>query len=504
MKENLLICGKYRLLRKLGSGGMGEVWLARNETTDREFAIKFLLAEHAADAEMLTRFLREAKVSGRVRHPGVVEVFDVLRSPELNDAALIVMEVLHGASLHDVANVQQKLPLRFVLDVAIAIAHALGALHDKGVVHRDIKPSNIFLHKDGAGAIVPKLLDFGISKLTSTTSPSMTTAEAELTRSGTIVGSPRYISPEQAAGRKDVDARADVHGLGVAIWTCVAGYSPFDTSNYNNMIVSVIATDRRPLCEVVPAVPREVSDVVARAIDRDRRHRYADGHAFARALEEVRARVTEGPSLDTPAWLEEVMAPGAAPPGTPAGSAPDPSRSIGAVSVSFDDTNALGNTKLAGDVKPLPLPASSAAAVPAPSASAAPSGAGNASSLVVPLQPRRWGRVVALAAVVVAGCVAVAVLRLRSPAQRPAMPPPLAASVAAAVPTIPPPASAEPRAVTTDVPDAAASALATAQPVASAAPPKKGAARPAGKTGGPSTRPVDSADPHRGVTTSGL
>jgi eukaryotic-like serine/threonine-protein kinase len=496
LKENLLICGKYRLLRKLGSGGMGEVWLARNEATDREFAIKFLLAEHAADAEMLTRFLREAKVSGRVRHPGVVEVFDVLRAPELDGAALIVMEVLHGASLHDVANVQQRLPLRFVLDVAIAIAHALGALHEKGVIHRDIKPSNIFLHKDGAGAIVPKLLDFGISKLTSTTSPSMTTEEAELTRSGTIVGSPRYISPEQAAGRKDVDARADVHGLGVAIWTCVAGYSPFDTSNYNNMIVSVIATDRRPLCEVVPAVPREVSDVVARAIDRDRRQRYADGHAFARALEEVRVRVADGPSLDTPAWLDAVMTPGAAAPDAPASASADPSRSIGAVSVSFDDTNALGNTKLAGDVKPLAAPAPA----PVPPATASP---GSASSLVVPLQPRRWGRVLLGGALACAAFAAFAVVRLRAPSPSAAVPPSVPASVAAAIPTVPPPPPAEP--VTLATVDAAApSALATVPPLVSTAPPKKGGARPVVKPGGPSARPVDSADPHRGVTTSGL
>ena len=172
------------------------------------------------------------------------------------------------------------------------------------MVHRDLKPSNIFLHRDGSGRIVPKLVDFGISKVAATPNAG------ELTRTGTIIGSPRYMSPEQAAGRKDVDARADVHGLGITLWTCAAGQSPFDASNYNTMIVSVIASERPRLRTVVPEVPEAVSEVVARAIERNREQRFVDGHELARALEAVRGAVRDGSGLGENRWTApEAVAP---------------------------------------------------------------------------------------------------------------------------------------------------------------------------------------------------
>ncbi len=482
---NLLLLGKYRLLRRLGRGGMGEVWLARNEATDREFAIKLLLAKFAADADMLSRFMREAKVSGRVRHPGVVEVFDVARAPELDGAVFLVMEVLEGASLHDLVGRQKQLPLGFLLDVGIALAHALGALHDKGVIHRDIKPSNIFLHRDPGGRIVPKLLDFGISKM------ETTPEEGELTRSGTIVGSPRYMSPEQAAGKKDVDARADVYGLGVTLWTCAAGYSPFDSSNYNNMIVSVIATDRRPLREVLPGVPEEVSQVVARALERNRDLRHANGHELARALEEVRATVNDGSSLHSREWVEELIA------ATPSlssltslpPSGPDASRSIDAVSISFD----LPGTQQTSRVE------ASAAALHAPARSVADPSA-YAPSLPVPVRPR--GRPVALLVALGAGLVVLVLVAMRLAAPRSPLPSPPVAE--ATLPTVAPVATAAPLDLT-DVADAAAMAPTVAPPVASA-PRVTKRPQPAHAAPHTSSPPAaaDPADPHHGVTSSGL
>jgi eukaryotic-like serine/threonine-protein kinase len=470
---------------------MGEVWLARNEFTEREFAVKFLLSKYAEDAEMLSRFVREAKVSGRVRHPGVVEIFDAGRAPELGGVAFLVMEVLEGTSLHDLLVAEKTLPLRFVLDLATEVACALGALHKKGIVHRDVKPSNIFLHRGADGRVTPKIVDFGIAKLMAATPSSASASDAgELTRSGAVVGSPRYLSPEQAAGRRDVDARADVHGLGLVMWTCVTGHSPFDTSNYNTMIVSVIADGRRPLREVVADVPDEVSQVVAKAIARERDERYEDGDALAAALEAVRRAVTTGPSLDTHDWIAHVMAHAAASSSSRVlDESCDPSRSIGAVSVSFATTRTAEAVEVLPLSSPAPQPPTpapiSSVSVPAPR----------------PVAPLLVG---AGAAVACVGAIVAMVVHLRG---APSSPP--ASSFAAERHETPAPPA----------PTAFSSALSSeTTPLASSAPAISGSrAVDAGSRSAESPRRIaphaaprasapsaEAADPHRGITTSGL
>src|SRR4051812_35014243 len=206
MREGLLIAGKYMILRPLGAGGMGTVWRGRNELTEREFAIKVLHPAAAANPRILMRFFQEAKVSGRLRHPSILEIFDVGTAPELGGAPFLVMELLEGASLDILLAQRGPLSVRVTLQVLIAICHALALAHDRGIIHRDIKPGNIFLHRNVAGGIVPKLLDFGISKITNTSSPDATVG---LTQTGAVLGSPLYMSPEQAAGDRELDPRSD-------------------------------------------------------------------------------------------------------------------------------------------------------------------------------------------------------------------------------------------------------------------------------------------------------
>ena len=163
LTAGLLIAGKYRVIKKLGEGAMGAVWLAKNEVTDREFAIKVLQPQAAASSTALARFLREAKVCGSLRHPSILEIYDAGEAPELGGAPYLVMERLVGAPLDVVLRQTGALAPRLAIDIVIEISRGLDLAHAKGIVHRDLKPANVFLHSPGTGALQPKVLDFGIS-----------------------------------------------------------------------------------------------------------------------------------------------------------------------------------------------------------------------------------------------------------------------------------------------------------------------------------------------------
>src|SRR5271156_715597 len=202
MEAGQTIAGKYRLNRMLGTGGMATVWSVTNVFTEREFAIKFMLPSVARTPEAARRFLLEAKVSARINHPNIIEVIDVGQTDE--GALFLVMELLTGQSLDGAIHRQQ--PPMLVADflaVMHDVAEALAAAHRSGVVHRDLKPTNVFLHRDRDGLLSPKVLDFGVSKILE---EEQSTA---LTMLGSVIGSPRYMSPEQAMGAADIDGRTD-------------------------------------------------------------------------------------------------------------------------------------------------------------------------------------------------------------------------------------------------------------------------------------------------------
>lgn len=298
MQAGALVAGKYRIVKELGAGGMGSVWQAVHTVTERDFAIKFLHASCASSQSLLARFFQEAKVSGRLRHPSIIEIFDVGTAPELEGAPYLVMELLDGASLDVLVRRMGPLPARTVLESIADAARALALAHEKGIVHRDLKPANIFLHRPGTGAIVPKVLDFGISKIAGASgaagAPDLSSG---LTQTGAVLGSPLYMSPEQAASDKTIDGRSDIHALGVVLWECLVGKPPFSADTYNNLVVQIITGERPRLADAMPAVPASIASIVERAMARRREERFQSAAELADALEREIAALPASTSI---------------------------------------------------------------------------------------------------------------------------------------------------------------------------------------------------------------
>ncbi|MDI1445609.1 serine/threonine-protein kinase [Polyangium sp. 6x1] len=232
-----VIAGKYRLSKVLGEGGMGAVWLAKNLTLDIDVAVK-LIRRDFATAEASQRLLQEARAAARIGHPSIVRVFD-FGTTEQKDP-FIVMEVLHGESLGQTISRRRRLSPVAAVRTLLPVASALAAAHGKGIVHRDLKPDNVLLVTDDRGAVVPKIVDFGIAKLHHEEVVRTTT------QAGVILGSPHYMSPEQACGRSDVDHRTDIWAFCVMLYEVTTGLKPFDGGNYNALISAILLRDPEP------------------------------------------------------------------------------------------------------------------------------------------------------------------------------------------------------------------------------------------------------------------
>ncbi|HEY4117679.1 MAG TPA: serine/threonine-protein kinase, partial [Byssovorax sp.] len=218
MNPGELIQSRYRLVRQLGQGASGAVWAARNELIDRDVALKIMRPEVAEDAIALQRFFNEAKASGRVRSPSIVEILDLGQAED--GSPFLVFELLEGEGLDEKLRRDTTIDPEVLLEMLVGVARALDQAHQLGIVHRDLKPANIFVTTGPTGSLVGKILDFGISKVFDT-SHNFT-----LTRTGTVVGSPAYMSPEQAGGREDIDGRADIWSLGVVLYEALTGTLP--------------------------------------------------------------------------------------------------------------------------------------------------------------------------------------------------------------------------------------------------------------------------------------
>src|SRR5437773_4496316 len=265
--------GHYKTSKRIGSGGMGEVYLATDVTAGRKAALKLLPLRFTGDAERLKRFEQEARAVVGLNHPNIVTVYEI---GEENSIHYIASELIEGETLRDRLT-RGSLQLSEALDVAIQIASALTAAHRAGIVHRDIKPENIMLRPDG----YVKVLDFGIAKLAEQELPTtMSRDEALLlveTNLGSILGTVRYMSPEQACGAH-VDAGTDIWSLGVVLYEMVTGHAPFTGDTPKEAMSSILEKEAAPLTRYVTNAPAELQQIVSKTLRKGRAQRYRNAH----------------------------------------------------------------------------------------------------------------------------------------------------------------------------------------------------------------------------------
>jgi eukaryotic-like serine/threonine-protein kinase len=261
--EGSVIAQKYLLEGLLGEGGMGSVWRAFNLQLETRVAIK-LLRSDLNTAELGERLRVEARAAAQLVHPSIVRVFDIGEAEA--GAPFIVMELLHGESLGDMLE-RGPLPADHALQLLLPIAEALALAHSRGVVHRDLKPDNIFIATQGV-ALQPKLLDFGIAKLTS----AVSSGAPSLTQTGTLLGSPDYMSPEQASGLSDVDERSDVWAFCVVLYEALSGHAPFRGATCQDILQSVIYDTPAPL-ELRAGVDAALAELVMSGLAKQREGR---------------------------------------------------------------------------------------------------------------------------------------------------------------------------------------------------------------------------------------
>ena len=292
LSEGDVIDGKYRILRLLGKGGMGTVWVAENLRVKRQVAIKVLLrsaAEAASDA--LLRFEREAQAAGQIGSDHIVEVLDLGTTPEGD--RFMVMEYLEGDTLKQRMR-RGRFDSRKTAAVFCQLLEGLTAAHAAGIVHRDIKPDNIFLQKEKAGhRDWVKILDFGISKFS-----QLSGDEGQVTRAGMVMGTPFYMSPEQARTAHAVDARSDLYSVAVMLFETLTGQVPFSGTTFAELLFKIAFEPQPHPKTVMPTLDDEICAIVLRGMERDPAARFQTAGEFATALEAWAARRDAMPSRE--------------------------------------------------------------------------------------------------------------------------------------------------------------------------------------------------------------
>jgi eukaryotic-like serine/threonine-protein kinase len=258
--------GRYEVLGELGQGAMGVVYKAKDPLIDRVVAIKTINLGLAMDEkeEYEGRFYQEAKAAGRLNHPNIVTIYDVGKS---GDIAYIAMEFLEGRELRDILNEGALLPVDQVLNIVAQVAQGLAYAHEHDIVHRDVKPSNIMVIRDGHA----KITDFGIARMASA---------SVRTQTGMVLGSPKYMSPEQVMG-KSIDQRSDVFSLGVMLYEMLTGQAPFSGENVNAIMYQTLNAVPAPPNTLNPGVPEMVNFIVAKALAKGVEDRYQNAKDFA-------------------------------------------------------------------------------------------------------------------------------------------------------------------------------------------------------------------------------
>jgi serine/threonine protein kinase len=301
-----VLAGRYHLLRPLARGGMAEVWEGQDEVLSRPVAVKILMPHLAADPALRERFRREAVTAARLVHPCIVAIFDAgvqqgdfvepeggavpgggdwpggrrpgdgWRDP--HGTAFIVMELVPGQTLRDLLRQRGPLPPRLAIAIAAQVTDALAYAHSLGLVHRDVKPANVLLRDEGSGLVQVKVADFGIAKATAATS--------DLTAQGSLLGTPKYVSPEQVQGGEP-DARADLYSLGVVMFEMLAGEPPFYAGADMATALAHVQQPAPRLADVQPGLPAGVSELVSALLEKDPGRRVPSAAALASRLRQL-------------------------------------------------------------------------------------------------------------------------------------------------------------------------------------------------------------------------
>jgi serine/threonine-protein kinase len=273
--------GNYVVQKKVGEGGMGVVYLAEHPRIHRRVAIKVLLPQYAQNPQVVSRFFNEAKAANEIRNEHIVDILDFGELPD--GAPYIIMEWLDGRSLGDVLDKAGKLPLARAVHIARGIARALSAAHAHGIVHRDLKPDNIFLLERTGDADFVKVLDFGIAKLVG----SEQAASDVKTKTGALIGTPSYMSPEQCRGIA-VDQRSDIYSLGVILYRMLTGRLPFEAEALGELLLQHMTQQPKSLREHEPTLPPSVDAAVLRALEKDPAKRPGHVDELMRQLADIK------------------------------------------------------------------------------------------------------------------------------------------------------------------------------------------------------------------------